>query len=93
MALRTSAQSVISLVMGPIWSSDEANATRPYLDTNPYVGFIPTTPQNAAGCLIEPPVSEPSANTDIPAATEAAAPPLEPPGTLSVFHGFLVILK
>ena len=48
--------------MGPIWSSDDANATNPYLETNPYVGFNPTTPQNAAGSRIDPPVSEPSAH-------------------------------
>jgi len=47
------------LVIGPIWSNDEAKATRPERETRPYVGLIPTTPQNAAGCLIEPPVSDP----------------------------------
>src|SRR5205085_5910550 len=41
----------------------------------------PTTPQKAAGCRIEPPVSEPKAATEVPAATLAAEPPLEPPGT------------
>jgi hypothetical protein len=66
---------------GPIWSSDDANATSPYRDTSPYVGFTPTTPHSAAGCRIEPPVSEPNANGANPAATAAAEPPLEPPGT------------
>src|SRR6476661_6772581 len=47
----------------------------------PYVGFTPTTPHSAAGWRIEPPVSEPSANGAKPAATAAADPPLEPPGT------------
>src|SRR2546426_42317 len=41
----------------------------------------PTTPQNAAGWRMDPPVSEPSAATAVPAATDAAEPPLEPPGT------------
>src|SRR5579872_606081 len=41
----------------------------------------PTTPQKAAGWRMEPPVSEPSAATERPAATAAADPPLEPPGT------------
>ncbi len=63
------------------------------LDTSPYVGFNPTIPQNDAGSRIEPPVSEPSAQGTIPAATAAADPPLEPPGTFSKFQGFFVILK
>ena len=67
------------MARGPIWSREEANATRPYLDTRPYVGFNPTTPQSAAGCLIEPPVSEPSEQMAVPEATAAAGPPLEPP--------------
>jgi len=33
----------------------------PCLDSRPYVGFNPTNPQNAAGFLVEPPVSEPNA--------------------------------
>ena len=55
------ALSLTSFVIGPIWSSDDANATNPYLETSPYVGFNPTTPQKEAGCLILPPVSEPKA--------------------------------
>src|SRR3954452_11160680 len=72
----------------PIWSSEDANATRPYRLTLPYVGFTPTTPQNAAGCLTEPPVSEPSAIGTSPAATAAAEPPDEPPGTRRTSTGF-----
>ena len=60
----------------------EANAISPHLETVPYVGFKPVTPQNAAGCLTEPPVSEPRAAAQSPAETEAAAPPEEPPVTL-----------
>ena len=45
-------------------------------------------PHRAAGCLIEPPVSEPSAQGAMPAATAAAEPPPEPPGTRSGSHGF-----
>jgi hypothetical protein len=41
----------------------------------------PTTPQNAAGWRIEPPVSVPSDHGAMPAATAAAEPPEEPPGT------------
>src|SRR5437870_12450572 len=64
---------------------------RPYLDTRPYVGLIPTTPQNAAGVRMEPPVSDPSAMTDVPEATLAADPPLDPPGTRSRLCGLRVM--
>ena len=55
--------------------------------------MIPVTPQKELGCLIDPPVSEPSANGTSSAATAAQLPPDEPPGTCSVFHGFLVAPK
>ncbi len=42
---------------------------------------MPTTPQSAAGWRIDPPVSEPRAIAAKPAATAAAEPPLDPPGT------------
>ncbi len=51
------------------------------------MGFSPTIPQSAAGWRIEPPVSVPIAHGASPAATAAADPPLEPPGTRSVSHG------
>src|SRR3989304_4661107 len=41
----------------------------------------------------EPPPSVPIASGPRPAATAALAPPLEPPGVRSVFHGFRVIPK
>jgi hypothetical protein len=47
-------------------------------------------PQSAAGCLIEPPVSEPSAQGARPAATAAADPPEEPPGTRLGSQGLCV---
>ena len=59
----------------------------PYRETRPYVGLNPTTPQSAAGCRIDPPVSVPSEYGTEPAATvggaAAAAParnPLDVPG-------------
>jgi aspartyl-tRNA(Asn)/glutamyl-tRNA(Gln) amidotransferase subunit A len=45
------------------------------------VGFRPTVPVNAAGCLIEPPVSVPIELKHRLAATAAADPPEDPPGT------------
>ncbi len=49
--------------------------------------------QYAAGCLIEPPVSEPKLNGTKPAATAAADPPDEPPGTALWSNGLTVFLK
>lgn len=49
--------------------------------------MIPVTPQNAAGWRMEPPVSDPMAYQLERAATAAAAPPEEPPGTRSRSQG------
>ena len=54
------------------------------------MGLNPTVPVSAAGWRMDPPVSEPSARSAIPAATAAADPPLEPPGTRSRSHGLRV---
>src|SRR5262245_33054498 len=62
----------------------------PYRETVPWVGGSPTQPHRDAGCLIEPPVSEPSAHGARPAATAAAEPPDEPPGTRVGSHGLRV---
>src|SRR5712671_3398577 len=51
---------------------------------------MPTQPQRAAGCRIEPPVSEPRVAEHSSATTAAAEPPEEPPGIRLVSHGFLV---
>ncbi len=55
--------------------------------TRPNVGFRPTIPQHEAGQRIEPPVSVPGASGRMPAASAAAEPPLEPPGTRLVSCG------
>src|SRR5580700_7629055 len=47
-------------------------------------------PHSAAGWRIEPPVSVPSAHGARPAATAAALPPEEPPGTRERSHGLSV---
>ena len=52
------------------------------------MGFSPTIPQSEAGWRIEPPVSVPIDQGAVPAATAAAEPPEEPPGTRSGSHGF-----
>ncbi len=47
---------------------------------------MPTVPVNAAGWRIEPPVSVPVAPRQSSAATAAAEPPDEPPGTSGAFE-------
>jgi hypothetical protein len=49
--------------------------------------LYPTTPHNAAGMRSEPPPSLPWATGSRPAATAAAAPPLEPPAVSVSRHG------
>ena len=44
-------------------------------------------PHIAAGCRIDPPVSDPSASGVMPAATATADPPLDPPGMRSSAQG------
>ena len=51
------------------------------------VGLRPVTPHIAAGWRSEPPVSVPSEPKTMRAATAAAEPLEEPPGTWSVFQG------
>ena len=55
------------------------------------MGFIPATPQNAAGRRTEPPVSVPSAAWHSRAATAAPEPPDDPPGTRAPSHGLRVV--
>ena len=54
------------------------------------MGLRPTVPQKAAGCRMEPPVSDPSVAAARSAAAAAAEPPDEPPGTRSRSQGFRV---
>src|ERR1051326_5821261 len=87
---RTEMASATLRVIGPICSRLFAYEIRPYLLTRPYVGFIPATEQKLAGHRTDPPVSEPSAIAHSRAATLAALPPEDPPGTLPISQGFLV---
>src|SRR5664279_1646504 len=61
---------------------------RPFLEIEPYEGFMPTIPQKSAGCLTEPPVSLPRLTIQRPACTATAEPPDEPPGTLFSSNAF-----
>src|SRR6185436_235598 len=58
----------------------------PQREQRPYVGLMPTIPVRAAGCRIEPPVSVPVAPRQRCAATAAAEPPDDPPGTSAAFE-------
>jgi hypothetical protein len=66
-------------VIGPVWSRLASIGAMPVYGTSPHVGFMPTTPQSAAGTRIEPPWSPPIASSTSPAATTAAEPDDEPP--------------
>ena len=58
-----------------------AIAVPPSRDTRPCVGRKPKTPQYAAGTRTDPPVSDPTAKSASPAATAAAEPDDDPPGS------------
>lgn len=68
------------LVAGKPTVSRRADSGRsPWVGTVPAEGFHPAMPHQAAGIRTEPMVSEPSASHDMPAATAAPEPPLDPP--------------
>mmetsp|Transcript_3297 Transcript_3297/g.11897 ORF Transcript_3297/g.11897 Transcript_3297/m.11897 type:complete len:282 (+) Transcript_3297:615-1460(+) len=78
-AASTTAASPTVRASTPTVSNELQYAINPNLDTRPYVGFNPTTPQYAAGNRTDPPVSLPSAKNADPFATAAALPALDPP--------------
>ena len=51
----------------------------PVYGTSPCVGFMPYTPEYAAGMRIEPPWSPPSAMSTSPSETRQALPEDDPP--------------
>jgi hypothetical protein len=62
----------------------------PY-ETRPREALRPMQPQWLAGMRSDPPMSEPWAMGTIPAATAAAAPPLEPPAEWPSLRGVDVL--
>ena len=66
-------------VIGPAWDRVSTTLAGCW-GTLPQDGLKPKAPQKAAGMRIEPAPSVPWARAPRPAATAAAAPPLEPPG-------------
>ena len=95
--LSINAESFTVFVIGPAWSKEDAKAIIPHREHLPYVGLIPVTPQKAAGCLIDPPVSVPVAASAAPAETTAADPPEDPPGErfllITLDQGFITSPK
>src|SRR5260370_34968634 len=74
--------------IGPDVPSPSDPETNGAGEIRPREGLIPKSPQQDAGMRIEPPPSLPWATGARPAATAAAAPPLEPPGVRAVSQGF-----
>src|SRR5580700_3115130 len=76
--------------MGPTWARVGV-AEVGHTGTRPNCALMPTRPVKQHGMRTEPPPSVPSASGVIPAATDAAAPALDPPGVLARFQGWRVI--
>src|SRR3974390_3197502 len=93
MISRSSAASATGRAIGPVWASDGHDGGKKPGDrgTRPKVGLSPNTPQNALGTRIDPTPSVPIASGPHPAATAAAAPPLDPPLVRSSDQGLRVM--
>src|SRR4051812_26519083 len=87
MAWSMTAASQALLVIGPTWSKDQHCGRQPRLVTSPYVGLWPRSPHIAVGPRTEPPVSEPRAPAQSPAAAAAPEPDDEPEVIRSTFQG------
>src|SRR6476646_2197891 len=88
--MMSSAAAVSSTVLEstPLVARPSSSFTR--LGTRLRLAFNPTSPLQAAGMRIDPPPSEACAIGAMPDATAAPAPPLDPPGVWSGFHGLRV---
>src|ERR1700758_5018 len=72
---------------GPLTPRPYRSGTSGPSETRPRDGLIPNRPQTLDGMRMEPPPSLPWAAGARPAATAAAAPPLDPPADLDRSHG------
>src|SRR5437868_13109410 len=89
MASRPSAASATVRAITPLVASPAQSSPRSGpLEIRPRDGLSPTTPQHEAGMRIDPPPSPPWQSAHRPAATAAAAPPLEPPAVRLGSTGF-----
>jgi hypothetical protein len=84
----TAAVSAMVLLTTPL--EDRPSRLFGPLGTRLRLGLSPTRPQHDDGMRIDPPPSLACAIGAMPEATAAAAPPLDPPGVWSVFHGLRV---
>src|SRR5580704_8914105 len=85
-----SAQSSAVRAIGPVLARSPVSEGG-QAGTLPNVAFRPTSPLKLDGMRTEPPPSVPMAIGPSPAATAAPAPPDEPPGVQSGFHGLRVM--
>src|SRR3954447_5292523 len=92
MTSKTVAASATMRVIGPIASWKITRYDEPVRGTTPGVLRIPTRLQNDDGTRIEPPQSVPMPTVPRFAATAAAVPALDPPGSCSSAYGFFVSL-
>src|SRR6267378_539546 len=90
MTFSISAASFTVRVIGPTCETLHA-ALAGYTGTRPYEALRPKVPVKADGLRMEPPPSVPMWSGAIPAASAAPAPPDEPPGVRSGFHGLRVM--
>src|SRR6476619_1818421 len=88
--MNSSAASSTVRAIGPTWASVVVADTG-QTGMRPNWPLIAANPVRQPGMRTEPPPSVPSANGVMPAATDAAAPALEPPGVLARFQGLRVI--
>jgi hypothetical protein len=91
MASSSVAASVTVRAMGPAVSWKTTRGDMPARLISPGVTRTPTRLQKLAGKRIEPPVSSPMPTVARFAATAAAVPALDPPGSRSVSYGFSVL--
>ena len=75
----SSAASATDRASGPSVPSPDRSGTSGALEIRPRDGFSPNRPHTLDGIRIDPPPSLPWAAGARPAATAAAAPPLDPP--------------
>ncbi len=84
-----SAQSATVRASGPSWQY-RSRLNGASTGTRPCGGLNPTTPLIDAGIRIDPPMSEPLASVEVPLASDAPDPPLDPPTANAGFHGLRV---
>ncbi len=82
-----SAASATVRAIGPFTLKPARSGSSGPLETRPRDGLIPNSPHTLDVMRMDPPPSLPWAAGAKPAATAAAAPPLDPPADLDRSHG------